>query len=208
MVGACKCFVYCLLSICALLYLARNEQVVLSHFFADFTTHSPLPMTLEAARTKMLMHIGLGEVWICRVDGEIAGFCATGRVTPKTIAIRNVYVSPQYRRRGIADAMTRMLTRYLLGAEPLGFGGGLAAAGPPPSIKREVALNVALDYVEKIYKSCGFLLGEDDRDPESGKRGWFTSVFRGVRLLDSEVSCVVSPEPSVSSRSHGRVRRF
>lgn len=156
----------------------------LAHLFIDFTTHGPHPVSLEEARIKMQMSIDLGEVWVCRAEGEIVGFCATGRATPKTMAIRNVYVPPKHRRKGIAEAMVKMLTRYLLGAEPLGFSGGLVAAGPSKNVKRELALNVAEDFAERLYRKCGFLLGEDDRDPASGKKGWFISAYRGVQLLD------------------------
>ncbi|KIP12356.1 hypothetical protein PHLGIDRAFT_331622 [Phlebiopsis gigantea 11061_1 CR5-6] len=163
----------------------HGDVEVLAQFFVDFARHGPREVSLEEARDKMRMHVDQGDIWVCKVDGEIAGFCVTGRSTAKTIAIRNVYVSPRHRRKGIADSMTRILTRYLLGATPLGSVGGPAASSPK-SVKLEVVLNVAQDFVERIYKNCGFLLGTDDKDPVSGKKGWQALVFRGVRLLESE----------------------
>lgn len=156
----------------------------LAQLFVEFMSDTPVrKLPLDDARTKMALFVRLGQIWLCRVDGEIAGYCATGRMTPRTGAIRNVYVSPKHRRKGIAEAFTRALTRYLLGAEPLGFEG--APPGPPPQgIKHEIALNVAEDHVERLYKRCGFLLPEDDCDPATGRRGWFDSTYRGVKFLD------------------------
>ena len=166
-----------------------DDVEVLAQYFVDFALHGPRAVSLEGARDKMRMHIEQGDIWACKVDGEIAGFCVTGRSTPKTIAVRNVYVAPKHRRKGIADAMTRMVTRYLLGATPLGFAGGLATS-TPKGVKAEVVLNVAEDFVERIYKKCGFLLGIDDKDPVSGRKGWHASVYRGVQLLESKPAAV------------------
>ena len=157
----------------------------LTCLFLDFRSKGPDNLTLEVARNKMRTAIALGEIWVCRVDGDIAGFCATGRVTPRTMAIRHVYVSPKHRQKGIAEAMVKMMTRYFLGAKPLGFSGGLADAGPPKEVKEEMALNVAEDFVERLYRKCGFLLGEDDRDPANGRKGWFYSSYMGVKLLEN-----------------------
>lgn len=164
--------------------LANLDDIeTLAHLFVDFVGSGPKGVSLEEARVNMGMSVRLGEIWVCRVDGEVAGYTATGRTTFRTVAIRNVYVSPNHRRKGIAEAMTIAMTRYLLGAQPLGFNG--APDGPPAKgIKEEVCLNVAKDYVERLYKKCGFLLGEDDRDPVSGKKGWFATAFRGVKVLE------------------------
>lgn len=166
------------------LELATPEDLeILAHFFVDFRT-IPQAISLEDARETMRANIELGEVWICRVEGDIVGFCATGRKTPNTMAIRNVYVSPKHRRKGVAEAMVSMLTRYLLGAEPLGFSGGLAAGGSPKDVKKEISLNVGQEHAERLYRKCGFLVGEDDRDPASGRKGWFMSSYRVINVLD------------------------
>ena len=58
------------------------------------------------------------------------------------------------------------ITRWFLGAEP----SGLHDVPPPKDGWRpqEVCLNVVEEGPARIYKRCGFLLGEDDKDPESG----------------------------------------
>lgn len=56
---------------------------------------------------------------VCRIDGDIEGYVATDRETKRTIAIRNVFVSLNHRSKVAAEAMTRAVTRFMLGAERL-----------------------------------------------------------------------------------------
>ncbi|GJE87074.1 GNAT family N-acetyltransferase [Phanerochaete sordida] len=164
--------------------LARSNDVeTLASFYIDFLGVRHDRMSLQGAWASMDESIRLGDIWVCRDQGEIAGYTATGRTTARTVAIRNVYVSPEHRRKGIAEAMTAAVTRFYLGAQPLGFEG--APDGPPArGVKDEVCLNVVDDFVAKLYKKCGFLLGEDDRDPASGKKGWFATTLRAIRVAD------------------------
>ncbi|EKM55282.1 uncharacterized protein PHACADRAFT_208796 [Phanerochaete carnosa HHB-10118-sp] len=164
--------------------LASPDNVeILAHLYTGFSGSGPNAASIGEARVKMDMSIQLREIWVCREQGEIAGYIATGRTTFRTVAIRNLYVSPRHRRKGVAEAMTVAVMRYFLGAQPLGFGG--APDGPPTKgIKEEICLNVAEEHVQRLYKRCGFLLGEGSRDPTTGKKGWFASAFRGVRFLD------------------------
>lgn len=158
----------------------------LGQLYMDFLGNTPPhSITIEEAKTTMERFVQLGEIWMCRVDGERAGYCATGRDTSRTIAIRNVYVSPEHRRKGVAEAMVKAITRYYLGAYPLGFDGA-PTTGPPKGVKREVCLNVTEEHVERVYKRCGFLLGPDDRDPETGNRGWYPTTYRGVKIARLE----------------------
>lgn len=156
---------------------------ILTDFYIDFYTVISHVVTLDEARDTMTKSVQLGQIWVCRDEGELAGYCAVARMTPRTSSIRNVYVSPKHRRKGVAEAMTRALTRYYLGAEPRGFEGG-PEGSPPHGVKDEISLNVAEEHVERLYKKCGFLLGEDAIDPVTGKQGWFPSSCRGVRILD------------------------
>ncbi|KAI1789194.1 hypothetical protein LXA43DRAFT_1022307 [Ganoderma leucocontextum] len=142
-----------------------------------------------------------GLVWVCRLeaepDGHPAAFAVLGRVTPRTIAIRNVYVSPEHRRKGVAETMVRAITRYFLGvAAPYGVHG--VPDGPPAcGFKEEVNLNVGDPSAEGVYRRSGFLLptgtGEDMKggvDPETGRRAWYPSIWRGVE---------VEPEPEAKA---------
>lgn len=161
-----------------------GDAEALAHLYVEFLRPTPAALSLDDAKKWMEGSIRLGQIWVCRVHDELAGYVATGRATPRTVAIRNVYVSPQHRRKGIAEAMTTATTRYLLGAQPLGFEG--APEGPPADgVKQEICLNVLEDFVERLYKTCGFLLGENDRDPVSGKKGWFATTLRTVQITGS-----------------------
>ncbi|KAF7799554.1 hypothetical protein EIP86_010791 [Pleurotus ostreatoroseus] len=148
----------------------------------DFRTHGLLKFTVEEAQRQARVAVNMKQLWFCRVGDEIAAYILIGRITPRTVAIRNVYVAPAHRRKGIAEAMVRALTRYYLGAEPLGFEG---APSPKPDVgtREEICLNVAEEFVARLYARCGFLLGPDDHDPVTGKKGCFDSCWRGVEPL-------------------------
>lgn len=47
---------------------------------------------------------------------DVAGYLLLGRNTPRTVAIRNVFVAPEHRRRGLAETMVGAVTRACLGA--------------------------------------------------------------------------------------------
>ena len=161
---------------------AMNDIDELAHLYVGFTgVRDPNSTSLDDAQGHMKAWVQLGQIWVCRLDGDIAGYIATGRTTPRTVAIRNVYVAPKHRRKGIAEAMTRAVTRYMLGAEPLGFEGA-PTGGPPTGPKEQVCLNVAEEHVARLYKKCGFLLGDDDRDPVTGAKGWIYSSFQTIAM--------------------------
>ncbi len=143
-------------------------------------------MTHDAALAYMERPIEDRLVWYARVDDEIVGYLLLARVTPRTIAIRNVFVLPSHRRKGIAEAMVRGVTRYYLDAPP--YGVEPVHDGPPVfGFKEEVNLNGADANAERIYRRCGFLLpdrtGEvatGDIDPATGRKGWFDVDFRDL----------------------------
>lgn len=113
----------------------------------------------------------------------IAGFVLLGRETPRTIAIRNMFVSPAFRRKGVAEALVRAVTRFYLGAVPLGFELRGAEAIHP---KEEICLNVKDPGARRLYIRCGFQFEGDQTDAVTGKRKWYpTSVF-GVESIDKQ----------------------
>lgn len=146
------------------------------------------PHTPEEEHAILSGPVASGLVWICRVSGDSApaGFVLVGRSTPRTIAIRNVYVVPAHRRKGVGEAMVRAVTRYYLGAGDYGSVG--VPEGPPAvGIKEEVVLNVAKSNAAGLYRKVGFLLPEVDGgvhkggiDPETGRKGWIATVFQGT----------------------------
>lgn len=156
-----------------------EDDDTLGKMLHDFFASVGVGLTEEQCKGIMHSAIVLGMAWACRVEGIIAGFCVLGRSTPRTISIKNVYVKPDYRRRGIAETMVRALTRYYLGAEPLGFEGAPAGI-PKEGVKKEVCLNVKDESAIRLYKRTGFLLGEGDLDPVSGKRGKTDSVLYDI----------------------------
>lgn len=165
--------------------LAQTEEDadVVAPLVVDFRKHGPKETTLEDAKRVMRAAVQTKQLWVCRrPEKAIVGYSLVGRVTPRTIAIRNVYVSSSHRRKGIAECMVRALTRFYLGAEPLGFEG---APSPKPAAgtREEICLDVAEESVARLYKRCGFLLGEDDHDFVTGEKGWCQWLWRGVEIL-------------------------
>jgi GNAT superfamily N-acetyltransferase len=132
---------------------------------------------VDQIRRALTNGVAMGHVWVCRIDGEVAGYGSVGRSTPRTIAIRNVYVAASHRRKGIAEVLTSTIVRYYLG-EPTGLEG---LEAPVEGVKEEVCLNVTEEAVERIYKRCGFLL--DQEEPGTRQIGWFHTSLRGVQYL-------------------------
>ncbi|KAH8099508.1 hypothetical protein BXZ70DRAFT_942061 [Cristinia sonorae] len=155
----------------------EEDKETLAHFYVQFLSSGPHQSTLEEARGVIANAVNSRDVWICRVGGVVTGYILTGRFTLRTVAIKNVFVTPSHRRKGIAEALVRAVTRYYLGADPRGFEGG-PDAGPSDGKKEEVCLNVATEEAERLYKRTGFLFGA--KDPLSGKEGWYASCWRGV----------------------------
>lgn len=160
--------------------LATSADVdCLALLFADFTTAGPHPVPLDIAKKRMDASVQLREVWVYRLDDDIAGYCAMGMMTPRTVTLKNVYVAPKHRRKGIAEAMVALLIHCFLGVEYP----GTPAGDPPGGVKQEVCLNVIEEHVEKLYKKCGFMLEDDARDPATGRRGWRPAAYRGVQMV-------------------------
>ena len=95
---------------------AADDVEALAHLLSAFTAIWKNRVSVEGARARMAAAVRFGEAWVHRVDGEIAAFCTVGRETVRTIAVRNLYVDPRHRRKGIAEALTMGMLRYYLGA--------------------------------------------------------------------------------------------
>ncbi|KAF9818614.1 hypothetical protein IEO21_02594 [Rhodonia placenta] len=157
--------------------LAAAEDVSsLVPLFVDFTYQTHQVAMPEAARASLSRAVQGHKLWVCRFDGDLAGFTVVGRETPNTIAIRNVFVRPEHRRKGIAERMVGVLTRFYLGLDTV-----LEPHYPMGQPKREICLLVKDPAVERIYARCGFLVGEDVRDPETGRKACYAFVSRGVQ---------------------------
>ena len=172
----------------------EEEASCLAPLYMEFLAHSPSTATYEEAVSVMKDAIKARRLWYCRYQDsseepnlstkEIAGYVMVGRETPRTIAIRNVFVSSNYRRKGIAEALVRAVTRYYLGAAPLGFNASGTEIGH--KAKEEVCLNVADEGARKLYIKCGFLLEDGARDPKSGREGSYASIWRGLKVVEPD----------------------
>ncbi|KAH9927444.1 uncharacterized protein BXZ73DRAFT_78494 [Epithele typhae] len=149
-------------------------------------------VSAEEARAALRPAVRRGTAWVGTVDGRPVGYVVLGRVTARTIAVRNVYVAPEARRRGVAGAMVRAVTRYYLGA---GLEGVEGVPEGPPAVgwKREVNLNAADPAAERVYRRAGFMFPdpEDETkggvDPETGRKAWYASIWREVEPKEKSV---------------------
>ncbi|KAI0672895.1 hypothetical protein C8Q78DRAFT_1021800 [Trametes maxima] len=143
--------------------------------------------SLGVEETHLRREIASGLAWTCRVGDELVGFVINGRATPHTLAIKNVYVPPEHRRKGYAEAMVRAMSRHYLGVLPVGY--GVSADPPAVGLKDAICINVMNPAAERVYRRAGFLFPEYDLDgkpvggydPATGRKGWFLSVLRGLQ---------------------------
>ncbi|KAI0333579.1 hypothetical protein GY45DRAFT_1297048 [Cubamyces sp. BRFM 1775] len=168
----------------AMALATADDFEALIPLYLDFSTFVPGVRTREEDEARLRAVIASQLTWVCRVDGVIVGFISLGRPSPKTIAVRHVYVLPAHRRKGIAEAMVGAATRYVLGLEPVGFEG--AFEGPPTvGVKDFVYINAVDIAASRVYRRAGFLFPEETADalerggidPKSGKKSWFYSVL-------------------------------
>lgn len=151
---------------------------VLAQMYCDFGTDVGDVLSLEGCREEMRRWLEAGGIWVCRANSRIVGYCTIGRSTPRTIAIQNVYVAPGNRKKGIAETMVRFLTRYFLGVK---FEGAPNEA-PRQGVKEEMCLNVIEEGVKRLYRRCGFLLGDDDVEPHTEKKGSLAMSYWRVKV--------------------------
>ncbi|KAJ2994322.1 hypothetical protein NUW54_g7570 [Trametes sanguinea] len=155
--------------------------------YLDFTNTGGRTQSLDVEEAHLRFVLDLGNSWLCRVDNALAGFIVLGRSTPKTIAIRHVYVAPEHRRKGIAEGLVRAINRYYLGVRPVGYE-GFPEDDPPVGVKSFICLNAIDAAAENIYRRAGFLFplrtadeeAAGGRDPITGRKAWQQSVLRGV----------------------------
>ena len=168
---------------------ARIEDVdTIAQLYIAFQLDDPWRrvVTHDAALGSVAGPVAAGLVWFVRINSEPAGYVMLGRTTPRTIAIRNVFVSSPHRRKGIAEAMVRGVTRYYLNAPPYGVEPILD--GPPAvGFKEEVHLNVWEESAERVYKRAGFLFPDRSGDivvggvdPTTSRKSWFTLARREI----------------------------
>lgn len=139
-----------------------SDAEAVAPLYIEFTRGGPVTATFDQAREKMEEALRRKGLWRCHVNGELAGFIVVGRFTPNTASIKNVFVRPEYRRKGVGETMVRVVTRYCLG------------------VKKELCLNVIEKGAQRLYGRCGFVL-----PGESGKlegENWYKSSLRGILL--------------------------
>ncbi|TCD70936.1 hypothetical protein EIP91_000842 [Steccherinum ochraceum] len=162
--------------------LSDAEEI--AQLYVQFGGTSPVAGTLERGRGIMAGAIQSRRLWICKDGDIIVGFILIARMTPRTVSIKQVFVSPSHRRRGIAEAMVRTLSRFFLGAHPSGLEGSDGTDYEPEGgIRDAVCLNVGEEEAARVYVKAGFLLGA--KDPVTGRDGWYPSSWRGVEYLDA-----------------------
>ena len=181
-----------------------DVESLIPFYMGFFSSNSwPTQLTPTEALARLQRDIPTGLIWVCRTDGIMSAFAELGRVTPRTITIRTVYIPPEHRQRGVAEALVHTIARYYVG---LGAGDmAVVPPGPPPEgVKEQVKLNVADAAAEQLYRNLGFLLphqSPDGRaltggiDPATGRPGWYRSIWR-----ESEQE----PDPSTRPRRDER----
>ncbi|KAI0739363.1 hypothetical protein C8Q80DRAFT_1112121 [Daedaleopsis nitida] len=174
-----------------------DDLEAVAHLYIAFQRDAPWHgiVSHEQALAVVTEPVTEGFVWVCRVDGAVAAYLMLGRATPRTIAVRNVFVAQEHRRKGIAEALVQTVTRYCLGVSIDGVEG--VPPGPPPfGVKEEVGLNVEDLGAARIYKRAGYLLPdlEGSRsmptggiDPETGRKGWTSSVCWSIKAETTDI---------------------
>ncbi|KAK7694006.1 hypothetical protein QCA50_003582 [Cerrena zonata] len=166
-----------------------QEIVPLYKKFREEATNSTasdeeaLQFLRQALDSKHLWFVYYKDADYKNVPRTVSGFLSLGRETPRTIAIRNVFVSPTLRKKGIAEAFVRAITRFYLGAKPPGLDlEGTELIHP----KDEICLNVNNPSAKRLYIRCGFQFGGDQMDSVTGKQRWHPTPVFGVEVAEKQ----------------------
>ena len=164
-----------------------EEMIPMYVDFVAGVLHSTIPQ--EKAREVLRIAANRNRLWFIYYQDPnqpatpktITSFIRVGRDTPKSIAIINAYVSPVFRKKGIAEALVRAVTRFYLGAKPLGFDyQGNELLQP----KDEVCLGVIDPGAERVYIRSGFQFEGDSVDATTGRKRWFPATYFELQLVD------------------------
>lgn len=139
------------------LAVSASDAEAIAPLYVEFTQGFSVVATISQAQRKMEDALDMKGLWRCQVDGELAGFLVIGRFTPRTASIKNVFVHPEHRRKGVGEAMVMTVTRYYLGVGPLGLNGA-PEEGPGRGVKQEICLNAVDEGAKRLYGRCGFVL--------------------------------------------------
>ncbi|EJT97033.1 hypothetical protein DACRYDRAFT_25439 [Dacryopinax primogenitus] len=167
----------------------------LAHMLLDFRNlyHGPWPaLSLVQAREHAEEAVRLGEVLVYVVPSssgeegeEFTGFVRDGRLTRRFAAVRNVFTRPSFRRRGVAEALTRAAVLRLLG-EPHRLATLVAPLLSPGEAEQEGKRKVEEVCIfaedsnlsaQGIYGRVGFGFpcgdwGDKERDSGEGEKSW------------------------------------
>ncbi|KAI0723904.1 hypothetical protein C8T65DRAFT_91622 [Cerioporus squamosus] len=170
---------------------AKEDAVMIAPLHVEFVMTSPWPGTISRGEALAVLArtITADLTWVKNFKrDEVVGYAILGRATPRTISLRNIYVAPEHRRQGIAEAMVRAITRYYLGMHTSGIPEDLPSVG----VNEEVNLLVDDPGAERVYRRAGFLFPDRSgealsggRDPSTGQKVWYHALWQGVE-----------PEPS------------
>ncbi|KAI1787339.1 hypothetical protein LXA43DRAFT_714488 [Ganoderma leucocontextum] len=173
----------------------RIYQASISHteslipFYTALFDSEPTPVTPTDAITKVQTAVHTDLIWICCTNGVLSAFDELGRVTPRTMTVRTVYVPPEYRQRGVAEAIVRAISRYYLGLDATDLAS--VPPGPPPEgVKDQIKLNVLNTSSEAVYRvwvSCfqtSLRTAPSSRGdrPGHGPSGMYRAILREVEL--------------------------
>ncbi|KZT72929.1 hypothetical protein DAEQUDRAFT_808892 [Daedalea quercina L-15889] len=187
---------------------ARDEDALpLVVLALAFSAHSPWPspshvvlrILRDAIAARVLYavraykHCGPTGDQTAAEQYDLAGYILLGRNTSRTLAIRNVFVATEHRRRGLAEIMVRSVTRACLGApnpvtsEELESVQGTAdvkvnVGAPGWGTKSVVCLLVSEPAVARIYARCGFVVDLDAKDPATGRSLCYGQELRGITM--------------------------
>ncbi|TFY50714.1 hypothetical protein EVJ58_g10922, partial [Rhodofomes roseus] len=124
-----------------------------------------------------------------RGEGNVAGYLLLGFATPRAVVIRHVFVHPEHRKRGLAERIVCAVTRACLGASPEpeldpDANGSVSvqfvADTPGCGVKSAVCLFYNDPGAARVYRRCGFVVGEDARDPVSGESLCYAYELRDI----------------------------
>ncbi|KZO92313.1 hypothetical protein CALVIDRAFT_541136 [Calocera viscosa TUFC12733] len=170
----------------------RGDKIALAQLaklLQDFRAHHGGPgayISLEQATKQAEVGIRFNEFMVYSVTDaegkeEYAGYVRDGRITSKHTSVRNVFILPHHRRKGIAEVLTRAAVVRML-SQPNRMKEALASLLPAGA---DCTIDDAQIFAEKsnlsaqgIYSRVGYGFPAGEWDEEDGK-SWEDCVELG-----------------------------
>ncbi|KAF7968325.1 hypothetical protein HWV62_30981 [Athelia sp. TMB] len=141
--------------------LSSENKSDLVKLRVGFFAHGTDPISFSESESEQMLKraFDIGVIWLCRMNGRIAGYLYAARPTAKTVQLRQLFVGEEWRNQGVGSALVRWVSRVFLEGFEHGTGDlTVDEVATKWGKKKEVCL-IAMEEDQdaiRLYEKLGF----------------------------------------------------